>query len=152
MPKTLNLDNLTQPPETEGNPWSTLVFDTGENGLSGYAAHDAIKTLALGWQDDNGANRTFVLETLLNTIRALSQYYWGLKIVFQHEDLNAATAALAERAFIYGNVTRADTERLGATADALYDLKKQSGLSDEEVRALIESAFAPTAKEEAGAA
>jgi len=151
MPKTLNLDNLTQPPETEGNPWSTLLFDTAHGGIGATAAHAAITSLLPAWQDDGGANREYLLHTLEDTIKALSQYYWGLKVAFQHEALNEATAALALRALVAGDLTRADTDLLGAKVEALSDLKKTCGL-EEVTPALIASAFAPTAKEEAGAA
>ena len=75
MPKTLNLDNLTQLPETEGNPWSTLLWGNGDFTLGAYTAHDAIISLSRSWAEDKGENRRFMLTSLEETIKALEQVW-----------------------------------------------------------------------------
>jgi hypothetical protein len=142
VPKTLNLTNLTQPPETEGNPWSTLLLDTAQSDLSADAAHAAILSLLPAWQEDGGANRTYVLTTLEDTIKALSQFYWGLKVTLDYEAFSADNRVLAER-MSKGTVTRADLDAFTKRVDALHDLRGQCGLTDV-APALIEAAFDPS--------
>lgn len=140
MPKTLNLTNLTQPPETEGNPWSALLSDTAQSSVSADAAHKALTTLLPTWQDDGGTNRTYVLTTLEDTIKALSQFYWGLKVAFDYETFSANNRVLAER-MVDGTITRADLDDLSRLVEALNTLKAACGLTDV-APALIEAAFA----------
>ena len=151
MSKTLNLDNLTQPPETEGNPWSTLLFDTAHGGIGATAAHAAIISLSRSWAEDKGENRRFMLTSLEETIKALSSYYWALHLVVEHERLHDENAVLAER-IVAGTVVPADFVALGKRLEAMNDLKQKVGIAHEQYADLIASAFAPTAKEEAGAA
>jgi hypothetical protein len=142
VPKTLNLTNLTQPPETEGNPWSALLWGSGDFALGAYTAHEAITSLSRSWAEDTGDNRRFVLTSLEETIKALSQFYWGLKVTLDYETFSEDNRALAER-MSKGTVTRADLDAFAKRVDALHDLRGQCGLTDV-APALIEAAFDPS--------
>ena len=146
MPQTLNLDNLTQLPETEGNPWSTLLWGNGDFTLGAYTAHDAIISLSRSWAEDRGENRRFMLTSLEETIKALSSYYWALHLVVEHERLHDENAVLAER-IVAGTVAPADFVALGKRLEAMNDLKQKVGITHEQYADLIASAFAPVAEQ-----
>lgn len=146
MPRPLNLPSMTDYPEAENNPWSDLLWGSGDCAVASYAAHDAIKSLAESWKDDWAENHRYVLSSLEETIKALSSYYWALHLVCEHERLHEENGVLAER-MVYGTATPADFVALGKRLEAMNDLKKQVGIKDEQYAALLKVAFAPVAEQ-----
>jgi hypothetical protein len=137
---------MTDVLEAEDNPWSALLWGSGECAVSSYAAHDAIILLSQSWADDDGKNHRYALYSLEETIKVLSTYYWALKLVCDHEALNVQTADLVRDGLVFGSVSRADLAKLDAKLAEIEDLKKQVGLKDEQLRALAASALAPVAE------
>lgn len=150
MPRPLNLPSMTDYPEAE-NPWSDLLWGSGDCAVASYAAHDAIKSLAESWKDDWAKDHRYVLSSLEETIKALSSYYWALKLVCDREALNVQTAALVrDGRIVDGTVTPEDFAAMGRRLEAMNDLKQKVGITDEQYASLLKAAFAPV--DERGAA
>lgn len=145
MFRPLNLPNMTQPPHTKDNPWSDLLWGSGECALASDAAHDTVRTLAQSWDEDGGNNRRFMLHSLEETIKALTNYYWALHLVIEHERLHEENGVLAGR-IVDGTATPAEFVALGKRLEAMNDLKQKVGITNEEYAALLKVAFAPVAE------
>ena len=142
MPRPLNLPNMTDHPETENNPWSALLWGSGECAVPSFAAHDAILLLSQSWADDDGRNHRYALYSLEETIKALTNYYWALHLMLEHERLHEENGVLAGR-IVDGTASPADFVALGKRLEAMNDLKQKVGITNEEYAALLKLAFAP---------
>ena len=140
MPRPLNLRNMTHPPDAGENPWSDLLWADGGCVAGSFAAHDAIKSLTES--DYSLNNPQHVLWTLEETIKALTNYYWALHLMIEHERLHEENGVLAGR-IVDGTASPADFVALGKRLEAMNDLKQKVGITNEEYAALLKLAFAP---------
>lgn len=142
MPRPINLTTITEHPETDGNPWSDLLFFTDDAPVSTYAAHDALVSLAAAWgtYDPGYDAHNDILSTLQNTIDTLVSFHGALSIAVRYDKLHDANRVLAER-LLEGKAHAEDFADLSKRLASIETLRAKHGFTPEQVEAFIQTAF-----------
>lgn len=141
--RPLNFENLVLTPDRldacDGSPWGEVIWDEGCV-ISTYAANAALNVLKPSWEDDAGADRAFVLNTLDTTIRILTRWRTAFEVAVVSSDMEEEARALLDR-----DTVSADTLR--AVAVTLDQVRLRCA-GWENAEALTRAAFAFSPEEE----